>query len=72
MGLLGQWPQDEAAVAVHLGLCSQPLAHLQNHWSALRTHAATPHQGGHSSLQAACFLPTLPLTAPSPHKMARV
>lgn len=52
MGLLGQGSQDEATVAVHLGLALQPPAHLQNHWSALRTHAATPHQGRHLSLQA--------------------
>lgn len=45
IGLLGQRSQDEATVAVHLGLALQPPAHLQNHWSALRTHAATPHQG---------------------------
>lgn len=53
VGLLGQWSQDEATVAVHLGLGLQPPAHLQNHWSALRTHAATPHQGRHSALGAA-------------------
>lgn len=45
IGLLGQRSQDEATVAVHLGLALQPPAHLRNHWSALRTHAATPHQG---------------------------
>lgn len=32
VGLLGQWSQDETAVAVHLGLALQPPAHLQNHW----------------------------------------
>ena len=60
MGLLGQWSQDEATVAVHLGLALRPPAHLQNHWSALRTHAATPHQGRHSALGAA------PVSSPSP------
>lgn len=59
MGLLGQGSKDEAAVAVHLDLALQPPAHLQNHWSALRTHAATPHQGGHSSLQVTYSHPTL-------------
>lgn len=57
MGLLGQGSEDEAAVAVHLGLTLQPPAHLENHWSALRIHAATPHQGGHSSLQVTCSFP---------------
>lgn len=32
VGLLGQWSQDETAVAVHLGLALQRPAHLQNHW----------------------------------------
>lgn len=61
MGLLGQGSKEEAVVAVHLGLALQSPAHLQNHWSALKTQAATPHQGGHSSLQVACALPMLPL-----------
>lgn len=63
MGLLGQGSKEEAAVAVHLGLALQSPAHLQNHWSALKTQAATPHQGGHLSLQVTCALPTLPQTA---------
>lgn len=57
LGLLGQGSKDEAVVAVHLGLALQPPAHLQNHWSALKTQAATPHQGGHSSLQVTCAPP---------------
>lgn len=61
VGLLGQWSQDEATVAVHLGLALQPPAHLQKHWSALRIHAATPHQGRHSTLGAAP-----PSSPPSP------
>lgn len=65
VGLLRQWSQDEAPVAVHLGLALQPPAHLQNHWSALRTHAATPHQGRHSSLWAAPVSSPPCLTAPS-------
>lgn len=63
VGLLGQGSKDEAVVAVHLGLALQPPSHLQNHWSALKTQAATPHQGGHSSLQVTCALPMLPLKA---------
>ena len=61
VGFLGQWSQDEATVAVHLGLALQPPAHLQKHWSALRIHAATPHQGRHSTLGAAP-----PSSPPSP------
>lgn len=68
VGLLGQWSKNEAAIAVHLGLAPQSPAHLQNHWSALRTHAAKG--ATHLSRLLVSSPPCLCQPAPS-HKMAR-
>lgn len=59
VGLLGQWPQDEATIAVHLGLDPQPPGHLQNHWSALRTQQP-PLTKGATHLSGQLRLPPHP------------